>query len=498
MKLKDFEIYGIDVSQYDYTVNWDKVKNSGCHFAMIRAGWGRQTDKKFKENWSNAKGKITRIVYFYLNYYSNHDESESVFGVSDTAWGEMQAENCWNLMKDDYDIPFVWVDVESADASFSPPIETVWDRVEVILKSFMDKLDSLTKSKNGIYTYYDLVDNFSDYFKSKRLWVAWYTKLETPQSVVSKCKAKGWTGDILLWQFGSNGDVDGDLDGDGIEFGMGRPVMDMNGWLKTKEDWNKFTNKENNMENILLNIEPLSQVDPRWAGNKLGTSNTTIGGYGCLITSVSMMLKYFNFDTDPARLNKLLINNGGYYNGNLFTWSKVSAFYPPVTFAYRYNGALLDKIDEQLVKNRPVIIHVDFIPTTPYIDEHWVLVVGKVNGSYIINDPKDGKQLKFEDRYGDPKTKIFHVSTYNYSGAIEPQPPVVIEPEPIVTKEIKVRSVMATSLRVRQTPSKLATYYSFRLNPGDKVEELEISGDWIRIGQKQWCMTKDNGEVYIK
>jgi hypothetical protein len=68
----------------------------------------------------------------------------------------------------------------------------------------------------------------------------------------------------------------------------------------------------------------------------------------------------------------------------------------------------------------PVIVHVDYNPSTPAIDEHWVLVVGKQGSDYIINDPRDGKQHKFSEIYGDPKSKIYHVCTYNYEKVAEP------------------------------------------------------------------------------
>jgi len=213
------------------------------------------------------------------------------------------------------------------------------------------------------------------------------------------------------------------------------------GWLKGCGNAVDLNRKGN--QAMILTIPALSQVDDRWRYEKLGTSTSTIGGYGCLITSVSMMLKYFGFDTDPSRLNKLLASNGGFYNGNLFVWGSLSKLFPGVTFGYRYDGAALDKIDAQLALKKPVIIHVDFVPSTPAVDEHWVLVVGKQDGSYIINDPRDGKQLKFEDRYGDPRTKIFHVCTYNFDGST-----------PTMLYEVKV---LISNLLIRNTPVKDTT-----------------------------------------
>ena len=53
------EIKGIDVSKWQGNINWNEVKKDGTEFAIIREGWGKksptQVDKKFKENYENAK-----------------------------------------------------------------------------------------------------------------------------------------------------------------------------------------------------------------------------------------------------------------------------------------------------------------------------------------------------------------------------------------------------------------------------------------------------------
>jgi len=166
---------------------------------------------------------------------------------------------------------------------------------------------------------------------------------------------------------------------------------------------------------ILLPIEPLSQVDGRWKDVQLGTSSSTIGGYGCLITCVSMMLDYYGHDVDPASLNDLLKANAGYANGNLLVWGSIPAIFDGVTYDGKWEGSRNDIIDKCLADGKPAIIHVDYNPATAPIEQHWVLVVGRKDGRYIINDPKDGKQIVFNDRYSDPATKIYSVASYDAS-----------------------------------------------------------------------------------
>lgn len=49
---------GIDISVHNGDIDWQKVKNAGIQFAILRAGYGRelsQKDVRFEENYRNAK-----------------------------------------------------------------------------------------------------------------------------------------------------------------------------------------------------------------------------------------------------------------------------------------------------------------------------------------------------------------------------------------------------------------------------------------------------------
>ena len=50
LKYSSFAIKGIDVSQFNGTVDWDKIV---ADFSGIRVGYGHTIDTKFKENWMN-------------------------------------------------------------------------------------------------------------------------------------------------------------------------------------------------------------------------------------------------------------------------------------------------------------------------------------------------------------------------------------------------------------------------------------------------------------
>ena len=166
----------------------------------------------------------------------------------------------------------------------------------------------------------------------------------------------------------------------------------------------------------MLAIKPLSQRDTRWASHKLGYSYYTIGGYGCLITAISMILNWYGKSTDPAQLNDALVRVGGFTGANLY-WNAIAQVPAGCLSWQRLSTATifpapLHEIDALLADDVPVLVHVDFNFPTPAVEQHWVLIVGKSGSDYIINDPWTGEQGSFRTRYGDP------AGIYSASGLI--------------------------------------------------------------------------------
>ena len=63
---------GIDVSKWNGTIDWAKVKESKINFAIIREGWGKkspnQIDKQFKNNYENAKRVGINVGVYHYSY----------------------------------------------------------------------------------------------------------------------------------------------------------------------------------------------------------------------------------------------------------------------------------------------------------------------------------------------------------------------------------------------------------------------------------------------
>ena len=410
LKFSNFEIKGIDVSQWQGSIEWDKTMNMHPDFAAIKVGAGKTTDPRFAVNWSAAKDKVFRIAYFYMDYYSNYFPTSSAYGMTDEAWGKAQADYCWNLMKSDP--AYVFLDIENAKSSTALPITNYTSRAQKIAKAFLERMDVLNGKTNGIYCSLGLLTWFGTWFKNRPLWVAWYNETQTIQTVITAVKGKGWTGKILMWQYASDGDVDDNGYGDGVLYGMDSNALDLNIWTESKEEFEALKGGVVIPEPPpppaviipAMDVIAFSQNNTQWSGDKLGTSDRTIGSDGCVISGAAVVANYFGHVTDPGKLNRDLINIGGYASGNLFIWDALHQLYPDITVDWdmfiRDTSLITDAlIDAVLLSKRLVMAQVDYNPTTVILEPHWVVILGKDANDYIILDLIDGKIVSLKSRY---------------------------------------------------------------------------------------------------
>lgn len=171
--------------------------------------------------------------------------------------------------------------------------------------------------------------------------------------------------------------------------------------------------------------ELFSQRDERWRNEKLGTSLLTLGTSGCLITCIAVLARLFGKDTNPSKLNKDLIERGGFKNGTDYTFYGkditqplgISLVYPDIKIT-RYTetpSAVTSKqfaeIKAQIDRGYPVLIQVDFLPATTKLDQHWVLIINYENDNYYVYDPYYGDIANLT-RYGTPSKTIYKFVYY--------------------------------------------------------------------------------------
>ena len=178
------------MSYHQGDINWEKVKNDGVKFAIIRAGSGTKEDSKFKENIKGALAVGIQVgVYWFSNAYT-------VNGAKD------ESQKCMEVIspyKSKLSFP-VFFDYEeytlklAQESNFNLSLSSVSN----ICKTFLSNLKS-NGYKCGIYTnktvskYYlsDALRNSYDF------WIAQYN---------DKCT---YWGKYTMWQYSQTGKVNG-------------------------------------------------------------------------------------------------------------------------------------------------------------------------------------------------------------------------------------------------------------------------------------------------
>ena len=167
-----------------------------------------------------------------------------------------------------------------------------------------------------------------------------------------------------------------------------------------------------------------SQRDAAWASKILGfnppNSKYNIGGYGCLITSITNYANAVGYEDTPDELNdKLKAVKGFVPLTGYLIWNKVFEIYD---FSYHYTSrwfgnplsdADLQKLADFIEDGYAPIIEIDFDPSTGGEQQHFVLGVGLTDdGEILIHDPWTGNVVPVSV-YGDPKKSIYHYKVYD-------------------------------------------------------------------------------------
>jgi hypothetical protein len=149
-----------------------------------------------------------------------------------------------------------------------------------------------------------------------------------------------------------------------------------------------------------------SQCDSRWGSDQLGGDGPTICGMGCALTSAAMVMAYYGADTDPKRLNDA-IGRVGYDATYCIKWAAVRDACHDETNQIEYSpgtvGFDTDVLNSNLDAGYPVIVYVYCPGYGGYWGAHFVVVTGRSDGTYYINDPASSTRSTlgyYPTRYG--------------------------------------------------------------------------------------------------
>lgn len=177
-------IRGIDVSKWQGNINFQKVKDSGISFVIIRAGYGKlpsQKDKYFEDNYCKAKASGLDVGVYWYSYAMSVNEARE------------EARACLSIIKGkQFEYP-VYFDLEE---------QKQFAKGRVFCDSIVDAFCSELEKNGyfaGLYISRSPLERFISESTAKKyaLWVAEYN---------SKCR---YNGDYGMWQYSSKGKVNG-------------------------------------------------------------------------------------------------------------------------------------------------------------------------------------------------------------------------------------------------------------------------------------------------
>ena len=226
----------------------------------------------------------------------------------------------------------------------------------------------------------------------------------------------------------------------------------------------------------LVNI---SQQDPRWKNINLGfSSDSTIGAYGCALTSVCMWLSGFGYPETPDSLNSKLKQRGGFVQDAII-WGAVSAIYPQVKYKNlilcRDTDAPLDAIAGAVATGQQVILEVDSSPK-PGLQTHWVVAYAKNGNDFLILDPwpyptEQGKNVSLMTRYSqgkELKRSITAALFYECQTAGDGSTPT--PPPSDGSMYVRIGDQVPAGLRLRSAPTTTSDTLS-----------IEYSGTYLKV-----------------
>lgn len=170
----------------------------------------------------------------------------------------------------------------------------------------------------------------------------------------------------------------------------GTPLQQHHANATASENW-KFTiatPKRKTIEAHTLAVPLYKQSDSRWRWTRIGSR--TIGGVGCLVTSIAMK---YSFETGSTVYPDAMVNKLDFDNNDLL-WASTSPYnWTHKTFNCAFGDSVRNTILDGLAAGKPVVVGC----RKNSHKSHWVLVVGckkaytdrstVTAADLLINDP---------------------------------------------------------------------------------------------------------------
>lgn len=178
---------GIDVSQWQGNIDWQKVKGAGVQFAMLRAGYGRNNlDTKFHRNAQRAIAAGIPIGLYWFSYALNVEMArrEAQYAVEVAK----KYKITWPIA---YDLEY-----DTVSYAVKNGVAITKSLATQMAIAFCEEIKRLGYIPM-VYTNLDYLNRYFD--RSKLPYDLWYAQYASTASVADK----------EIWQYSSKGSVPG-------------------------------------------------------------------------------------------------------------------------------------------------------------------------------------------------------------------------------------------------------------------------------------------------
>lgn len=257
-------------------------------------------------------------------------------------------------------------------------------------------------------------------------------------------------------------------------------------------------------------LKQFSQQDPKWKAQLLGTDKqSTIGSYGCLLTSLSMVCSAYGIELTPEQLNEKMRAVGAFQGAFLmpvYISNAVPGMRQTNYIECQNQPAPLAEIDSYLAAGKPVIVEVDYSPSAG-LQNHWIVLTAKKGDDYVLQDPwtypPDPKEVTLmSSRYafnGKP-AQIIQAALWldGPAGQVPPPPPPNLDKGVAASFPVYAN---ADDLAIRSQPLVNDTTLLKRVPMNTEFKPLTTDTDAkAKIGQmNQWLPVKaaDGTQGYV-
>ncbi len=183
---------GIDVSNANGPLDWEKIKKAGIEFAVVRSSYGSyspdQIDRQFR---NNAKGCIRcgiDLMTYHFAYFINVQKAKD------------EADFAIKMAKEYPQIRSIALDVEEDSERYAREMGASPDWTECCL-AFLERVRSAGYTP-VIYTNQDWMNNKLDFDRLKK-YDLWLAAPDAPESVPKRYP------ETVMWQYSWTGHISG-------------------------------------------------------------------------------------------------------------------------------------------------------------------------------------------------------------------------------------------------------------------------------------------------